>query len=118
MEPLLSRNPAPRAPSRPGYIDVLRFGRTPRGRALVLLAGLLIEVAVLLPAAQSGNGGLPGVPGVTAVAVACVVAALRGPVPGGVVAFVAAVEFMLASCDRAVGRWVVLVLRPAEGGLS
>src|SRR4051812_16704113 len=118
MEPLLARNPAPRAPSRPGYIDVLRFGRTPRGRGLVLVAGLLIEVAILLPAAESANGGVPGVPGVAAVAVACVVAALCGPVAGGIVAFLAAIAFMLAISDQAFGNWLVLVLWPAVGVLT
>ena len=115
MEPLLARTPSPRAPAHPRYVDWLRFGRSRRGRPLVLLAGLIVEAAIFVPAAQTEAGRFRGVPGVTAVAVACAVAALCGPVAGGTVAFLAAIVFMVAVVDEAFASGLVLVLWPAVG---
>ena len=118
MEPLLAHAPPPRAPAHPNQLDLLRFGRTPRGRMIVILVAALVEVAVLLPAAHTEAGRFRGIPGVTAVVVASALAGLAGPVAGGVVAFFAAAVFMLAIADEAFGSWLVLLVWPGVAVLS
>ena len=118
MEPLLAHTPSARPPSHPRYVDWLRFGRTRHGRLLVLLGGFVLEAAVFVPSAQTDAGRFRGVPGVATVAVACAIAALTGPVAGGIVAFLASIVFMAAVADEAFGSWLVLVLWPAVGVLT
>jgi signal transduction histidine kinase len=103
----------------PPHVAVLRFGRSGRGRAVCVASALLLETAVLLVAAQHAEPGhFRGVPGVAAVAVACTLAALSGPVVGGVVALGAAVVFLVSVADGVFGSWLVLALWPAVAAVA
>jgi len=115
----MARAGSPEIPSALQHIEALRFGRTIRGRTLFLVAALILEAVILSTAAQQGDADhFRGVPGVSAVFVACALAALAGPVAGGIVAAGSAVVFLGAVAGGTTGSWLVVLLWPAVAILA
>jgi signal transduction histidine kinase len=108
----LSRATEPLSHSPP-HVALLRFGRSRTGRPVLIAGAVLMEAGLLAIAAQHADtGNFRGVPGVSSVVVACALAALCGPLAGGLVAFLASVVFVVAVAEGVFGSWLVLALWP------
>jgi signal transduction histidine kinase len=102
--------PAVEGLADPLHIEVLRLGRTPRARTAIVLATLSLQAVVLAAAGRADGNEFRGVPAVVALTGACVLAALCGPLAGGLVALTTSVAFVATVTDWAFGSWLALPL--------